>query len=310
MTLTVLSGSSNRPLAAQIAQILGVTPCPRTLHRFPDGELHVELEDSVRGQDVYVVQSTSRPVDEHLMELCFLADACRRTGVGRLTAVIPYFGYARQDHRRSSREAVGAAVIANLIEAAGFARVIALDLHAPALEAAFRIPLDHLSATHVLADAIRSTADSVIVAPDLGAARLAHRYQSHLNLPVIVLHKARISGSEVSLRRPVADLGGRTPILIDDMIATGGTIEAAARGLLAAGCKPDLSVAATHALFVGPATARLQGLPIRQWLGTNSVDVGTDLPAHFQVVSVAPLLADAISRLHHDQPLDTLLART
>jgi ribose-phosphate pyrophosphokinase len=275
--------------------------------RFADGELHVEIEESVRGHDVYLVQSTSLPVDEHLMELLFLADACRRAGAARLTAVVPYFGYARQDRRASGREAVGARVVASLIEAAGFARIVTIDLHAPEIEGFFQIPVEHLSAAKLLAEAVRTTNDTVIVAPDLGAVKLAERYQAFLRRPVVVLHKARVSGSAVSLRSIIGDVKDRAPLIVDDMITTGGTIEAAVKGLIEAGCKPDVSVMATHALFVGPATPRLQALPIRQLIGTNSVDLGTPLPAHFQVVNLAPMIAETIARLHRDQSLGNLI---
>jgi ribose-phosphate pyrophosphokinase len=308
MTLTVISGSANLSLATSVAQILGVTPCRHALQRFADSELHVEIQESIRGHDVYIVQPTSGPPDEHLMELLFLADACRRAGAARLTAVLPYFGYARQDRRASGREAVGAGVVATLIEAAGFARVVAIDLHAPEIEGFFRIPVEHLSATKLLAEAIRVTGEAVIVAPDLGAVKLAERYQAFLNLPVVVIHKARLSGSEVALRSIIGEVKGRRPIVVDDMISTGGTIEAAVKGLLEAGCTPDVSVVATHALFVGPAVARLQTLPIRQLIATDSVDTTAELPAHFQVVNVAPLIADAIGRLHRDQSLEQILA--
>jgi ribose-phosphate pyrophosphokinase len=308
MTLTVISGSANLSLATSVAQILGVTPCRRALQRFVDGELHVQIEQSIRGHDVYIVQPTSQPPDEHLMELLFLADACRRAGATRLTAVLPYFGYARQDRRASGREAIGAGVVAALIEAAGFARVVAIDLHAPEIEGFFRIPVEHLSATKLLADAIRVTGESVIVAPDLGAVKLAERYQTYLDLPVVVIHKARLSGSEVALRSIIGQAKGRRPIVVDDMISTGGTIEAAVKGLLEAGCTPDVSVVATHALFVGPAVARLQALPIRQLIATDTVDTTAELPAHFQVVNVAPLIADTIGRLHRDQSLEQILA--
>lgn len=307
MTLTPIAGSANIPLATSIAHDLGVELCGRTLQRFADGELHVELEQSVRGHDVYVIEPTSHPVDEHVMELLFLADACRRAGAARLTAVMPYFGYARQDRRASGREAVGAAVIASLIETAGFSRIIAIDLHAPEIEGFFRIPLEHLSATRLLAAAVRTTDDSVIVAPDLGAVKLAERYQTLLHLPVVVLHKTRITGSDVSLRGIIGDVKDRAPVIVDDMVTTGGTIEAAAKGLLEAGCKADVSVLATHALFVGPALERLQALPIRQLIGTNSVEPH-ELPAHFQVVNLSPMVADAIRRLNRDQSLEPLLA--
>lgn len=307
MTPTAIAGSANMPLATSVAHELGLTLCERTVQRFADGELHVEIKQSVRGHDVYVIQPTSHPADEYLIELLFLADACRRAGAARLTAVLPYFGYARQDRRASGRDAVGAAVIAGLIEAASFSRVVAIDLHAPEIEGFFRIPLEHLSATRLLAEAVRTTSDSVIVAPDLGAVKLAERYQALLHLPVVVLHKTRASGSAVSLRGIIGDVKDRAPILVDDMITTGGTIEAAVKGLLEAGCKPDVSVVATHALFVGPAVARLQALPIQQLIGTNSVEPN-DLPAHFQVVNLAPMIAETIARLNRDQSLEQLLA--
>jgi len=309
MSLTVIAGSANVALADAISARLGLQPCRRRVHRFADGELHVVIEESVRGHDVYVIQPTSLPVDEHVMELLFLADACRRAGAARVTAVMPYFGYARQDRRALGREAVGARVIAGLIESAGVARVVAIDLHTPAIEGFFHIPLEHLSAATLLAEAVHTTSDTIIVAPDLGAVKLAERYQALLHLPVVVLHKTRVSGSEVSLKSIIGDVKDRAPLVVDDMITTGATVEAAVTGLLEAGCKPDVSVVATHALFAGPAVARLQALPIRQLIGTNSVEVPAELPAHFQVVNLAPLIADTIARLHHDQSLDTLLAR-
>lgn len=308
MTLTVIAGSANVPLATSVSEELGVKLHRRVLQRFADGELHVEIEESIRGHDVYAIQPTSLPADEHVIALLFLGDACRRAGAARMTAVLPYFGYARQDRRASGREAVGARVIAGLIEDAGFGRVVAVDLHAPEIEGFFRIPLEHLSAARLLAEAVRTTSDTVIVAPDLGAVKLAERYQALLHLPVAVLHKTRLSGSEVSLRSIIGDVKDKAPLIVDDMITTGATLEAAAKGLLQAGCQPNVSVLATHALFVGPAITRLRTLPIQQLIGTNSVEATTELPAHFQVVNLAPLVADAIARLHRDQSLEHLLA--
>lgn len=307
MTLTVIAGSANVPLATSIGEELGVKACKRVLQRFADGELHVEIGQSIRGHDVYVIQSTSLPVDGHVMELLFVADACRRAGAGRLTAVVPYFGYARQDRRASGREAVGARVVAGLIEAVGFTRIVTIDLHAPEIEGFFHIPLEHLSAARLLAEAVRTTNDMVIVAPDLGAVKLAERYRALLHLPVAVLHKTRLSGSEVSLRSIIGDVKDRAPLIVDDMITTGATIDAAVKGLLEAGCRPDVSVVATHALFVGPAMARLQALPIRQLIGTDSVALGTQPPAPFQVVKLAPMIADTIARLHRDESIEHLL---
>jgi ribose-phosphate pyrophosphokinase len=308
MTLSVIAGSANVPLATSIAADLGVTLGERVVQRFADGELHVEIRETVRGHDVYVIQPTSLPADEHVMELLFLGDACRRAGAARLTAVVPYFGYARQDRRASGREAVGARVVSSLIEAAGYARVVAIDLHAPEIEGFFHIPLEHLSAATLLTAAVRTTNDTVIVAPDLGAVKLAERYQALLHLPVVVLHKTRVSGSEVSLRNIIGDVKDRTPLVVDDMITTGATIEAAVNGLLDAGCKPDVSVVTTHALFVGPAVARLGALAISHIISTNSVESTADLPVHFQVVNLAPMIANTIARLHRDESLEHLLA--
>jgi ribose-phosphate pyrophosphokinase len=307
MTLTVIAGSANAPLATCVADELGVELCGRTVQRFADGELHVEIEQCVRGHDVYVIEPTSHPVDEHVMELLFLADACRRAGAARLTAVVPYFGYARQDRRASGREAIGAGVMAGLIEMAGFSRIIAVDLHAPEIEGFFRIPLEHLSATRLLAEAVRTTGDPVLVAPDLGAVKLAERFQAFLHVPVVVLHKRRITGSDVSLRSIIGDVKDRAPIIVDDMITTGGTIDAAVKGLLEAGCTPKVSVLATHAVFAGPAVERFKALPVDQLICTNSVESGT-LPAHLQVVNLAPMLAEAIRRLNRDQSLERLRA--
>lgn len=309
MTLTVVAGSANVPLAASIARNLGTSLCPRVAERFADGELHVELEHTVRGHDVYVIQPTSLPVDEHVMELLFVADACRRAGAGRLTAVLPYFGYARQDRRASGREAVGAGVIASLIEAAGYSRLVTVDLHAPEIEGFFRIPVEHLSATKLLAEAVQPRDDAVIVAPDLGAVKLAERYQAYLHRPVVVLHKARLTGSAVSLRSIIGDVANRAPIVVDDMITTGGTIEAAVKGLIEAGCAPYVTVLATHAVLVGPVVERLERLPLNQLICTNSI-ASEQGPTHFQVVNLAPLLAETIRRLNRDQSLEDLLAHS
>ena len=307
VSLSVIAGSASVTLAQDVCTALGVDPRARIVQRFADGELHVEIEETVRGHDVYIIQSTSPPVDEHVMELLFVADACRRAGAARLTAVVPYFGYARQDRRATGREPVGACVIAGLIESAGFGRVVAIDLHSPEVEGFFRVPLEHLSAAKLLAQVVGSTPDSVIVAPDLGAVKLAERYQSLLHLPVAVLHKTRLSGLEVSLRGIIGHVQGLSPLIVDDMITTGGTVEAAVKALLEARCKPDISVVATHALLVGPAQSRLRALPIRQLIATNSVESTSPVPLPLQTVNVAPMIADAIARLHRDQSLENLL---
>jgi ribose-phosphate pyrophosphokinase len=309
MPLVLFSGSANLPLARAVAGKLGSRLGHRVLQRFPDGELHVALEEPVRGHDVYLIQPTSPPVDGHLLELFLLADACRRAGAAHVTAVVPYLGYARQDRRGRSGEPVGARVIADLIGAAGVGRVVAVDLHSAALEGFFSMPLEHLTAVPLLADAAKASVgeQAVVVAPDLGAVKLAERYARILNQPVATVHKVRVSGAEVSVRGVVGEVRGRAPLIVDDMISTGGTIEAAVGALLAAGCAPEITVAATHALLVGPAIERLRALPVRRFVVTDSVALPPDLPLPLEVAELGPLLAEAVDALHSGRPLEGLI---
>jgi ribose-phosphate pyrophosphokinase len=272
-SLVLFSGSANLPLAEKIAETLGQRLGRRTLARFPDSELHVEIEETVRNANVYLIQPTGPPADTNLMELLFMADACRRAGAIHLTAIAPYFGYARQDRRASGRDSVGARLVADLIASAGLGRIVAVDLHSAALEGFFSVPLEHLSAVALLANAARDLVDNdgVIVAPDLGAVKLGERYAELLGLPMAIVHKIRLSGTAVKVRQVVGDVRDRKPVIIDDMISTGATIEAAARALLAAGCAPEITVIASHALNVGPANERLAALGVKHLVVTDSV---------------------------------------
>lgn len=304
MDLSLLSGSANIGLANSVARKLGLGLCDRLLTRFPDTELHVELRGNVRGKDVYLLQPTNPPVDEHLLELALLADACFRSGAARLTGVIPYLGYARQDRRTHGREPLSTRVIADLLGAARLQRVVAVNLHSPAIEGAFSLPLEHLSAVPILAEAVRSSVASktVIVAPDLGAAKLADHYGELLHLPVAIIHKARLSGEEVVVRPVFGEVKGKSVLIVDDMISTGGTVETAIKALLDAECAPDFVVVATHGLFVGSAAERFRSLPVRRLLFADSVPAPTGFLVPFEVVSLAPLLAETIQCLHNDRP--------
>jgi ribose-phosphate pyrophosphokinase len=219
---------------------------------------------------------------------------------------MPYFGYARQDRRTTEREAVGARLIADLIRAGGFDRVVAIDLHSAALEGFFSIPLEHLTAVPLLAQSLGRfplAGNGVVVAPDLGAAKLADRYARVLGLPVAIVHKTRISGREVSVQSITGNVDGRQPIIVDDMISTGATIEAATRALAAAGALPVAAVVATHGLFVADAGERLAAVGARRLIVTDSVPPPSGLPLPLEVVSVAPVLARAIECLHEDRSL-------
>jgi ribose-phosphate pyrophosphokinase len=307
--LSLIAGPAHPSLASSVAQQLGVPLARAVCERFPDSELHVELCESVRGDDVYVLQPSSPPADENLLALILLADACRRAGAARVTAVMPYFGYARQDRRASGREPVSARVMADLTAAAQIARVVAIDLHAAAIEGFFSVPLEHLSAVPLLADAVRPwlPEKAVVVSPDVGGVKLAVRYARHLDLPVAVVHKTRQTAEAVTVERIVGDVRGRTPVVVDDMISTGGTIEAAVQALIAAGSAPDVGVVASHALLVGQAVARVSKMPVRWLMATDSVPLPPHpgLPLHR--VGLAPLLAVAIQRLHSDQSLSDLI---
>ncbi len=310
MRLVLLAGPGHPELARVTARALGVEPAPCRAERFPDGELHVEVQAHVRGADVYVVQPTSPPADLRLTELLFLADACRLSGAARITAVVPYLGYARQDRRTRPGEPLGARLVASLIGTAGVARVVAVDLHAAAVEASFPVPVEHLSAVPLLAEAIGRAAgkDAVVVSPDLGAVRLAERYARHLDLPMAIVHKTRVGAAAVTTRGLTGDVRGRRPIIVDDMISTGGTIEAAAHALLEAGAQAEIVVAATHAVLPRQAVDRLAPLPIRRLVATDSVEAPADPAVPIERVSLAPLLADAIQRLHLEEPVRHLVA--
>ena len=260
----------------------------------------------------YVIQPTGPPVSDHLVELLLLLDACRRGGAGRITAVLPYFGYARQDRRSQAGEAVGARVVADALAASGAQRLVVVDPHTAALEAMCGIPVEMLTAVPALADALAPEVpgSAVVVAPDLGAVKLAEHYASLLHRPVAVVRKTRMTGATVRAEEIAGDVAGRPAVIVDDMISTGATIEAAARVLLAHGAAPAIVVAATHGLLVAGAAGRLGRLPVQCTVTTDSLPCGHPPAPLLQVESIAPLLADAISRLHHEQPLGDLLTRT
>ena len=299
-TLTIFAGTANPDLASRTVQNLGIHLGECRIESFPDGELQVELKESVRGQDVYLLQSTSPPADKHLLELALLADACHRAGAGRVTALVPYFGYARQDRCTSPGQALGARVLTDLLQACPIERLVTIDLHTPAIEGFFSIAVEHLSAVPLLAEAARPFVEgpSIVVAPDLGAVKLAKQYAQYLELPLAIVHKIRQSGETVSVQQVVGDVRDRALVIVDDMLSTGGTVAASMNALLAAGCTPHAIAVVSHGLFVGRAEHALLPLPIQHILTTDSVaERPSRLPV--EVHSLGPLLAEAIRRLHN-----------
>ncbi len=298
-SLVLFHGSTHPELGARVARELGVKLGKCLTERFPDGEHHVEVLEDVRDRDVFLLQSLRAPPGEHLLELLLLADACRRAGASRVIALVPYLAFARQDRRDSPSQPLGARLIADLI-GTRLDRAVLLDLHSPAVEGCFSMPVEQLRCEDLLIERLRAIAspNAVVVSPDLGAIKRAERFARALKVPAVVVHKSRLSGSEVSAERVVGEVRGYAPILVDDMISTAGTVEAAVRVLLEAGCSSDITVCASHGLFVGPAQRRLSALPLRRILVTDSVPPPKDLQLPVETVSVAPLLAEAIRRIH------------
>ncbi len=298
--LRIFAGSANRPLAEEVASRLGVQLGRCTTKRLPDSETHVMLDEAVRGDDIFFIQPCCAPVNDHLMELLLFVDAFRRASANTITAVIPYFPYARQERMARGREAISAKVVAQMLEAMGASRVIYVDIHAPAIQGFFDIPVDPLTAMPVLAEQFRDEhfRDAVIVAPDEGRVKMAVRYAETLELPIVLLHKRRISFTEAQTMSVVGDLKDKIPIVIDDVISS-GTVLTQAPLLLEAGARPEIHLAITHGMLAPRALQLLDHPAICRLTITNSIP----LPAEKQhpkirVVSIAPLLATIIQRVH------------
>lgn len=269
------------------------------IERFPDGELSAVLLEPVRGRHAVIVQPSGPPVDEHLVELLALVDACRRAAAERVTAVVPYFGYARGDRRGGVRRPIMASLAARVIEQSGADHVITLDLHAPQIEGFFHVPVDDLSAFEPLLEAVvdELPKDVIVVSPDLGRLGTATQFADRLGTTPAVVHKRRVGGRESRSLQVVGDVRDRACLIVDDMISTGGTIATAVRALLGAGARPEMYVAATHGLFVGGAAEQLEHPAIRRiWVCDTLPQQGK--PDRI-VVPVAPLIASAIARLRH-----------
>ncbi len=305
--LKLFSGTANPKLAYEIARALGVRLGDAIVGRFPDGEVKVQLGESVRGNDVYIIQSTCPPVNDNLMELLTLVDAVRRSSAARINAVIPYFGYARQDKQVAGREPITAKLVSTLLEAAGVERVITIDLHARQLQGFFDIPLDMLSALRTIASYLRSSGleDTVIVSPDTGRSEEARRLTELLGLPLAFMYKRRTSERDTQVTAVIGDVVGKRVILVDDVISTGGTLRRAVEALIEAGARPHVRIAATHAVLAGDARDRLAHPAIKEVIVTDTIPL--PLEDRYTVLSVAPLLASAIAHVNQHKSVSALI---
>jgi ribose-phosphate pyrophosphokinase len=292
-------GNANRSLAQGVARAAGVRVGAATVERFPDGEVSIDIRETVREKDVFVIQSTAPPVNDHLMELLAFADACRRASAARIFAVIPYFGYARSDKRHGRREPISARLVADLLQTAGIDQLITIDLHASQIEGFFHIPVDSLSAVSVLCDGIKRVlpVGTVVVSPDAGRLKMATEYAQHLNTSVVLLHKTRETGTETRVTHLVGDVRGRPCLVVDDMISTGGTIAEAVGKLVEAGARPGIFVAATHGLLLKDARTKLAAESVADIFVTDTIEQPAESWPRLHVVSVAACLADAIRRV-------------
>lgn len=303
----VFAGTANPALAAAVTEALGVVPGSCSVERFPDGETSVKVLESVRGKDVYLLQPTCPPVNDNVMELLVFADACRRAAAGRIHAVLPYYGYARSDKRHGRRESITASMVALLMRTAGIDHVLTLDLHTDQVEGFFPGPFDTLTAVPTLCAAMRPElpADAVVVSPDAGRVKLATEYATRLDLPLAVLHKRRESGTRTQVTHLVGEVEGRTCLIIDDMISTGGTLVESVSALRDAGAAA-FTVSATHGLLLRNAVERLADAGVERLFVTDSIPLREDARGIVRVVSVAPLLAHALRQLVQDRSLQEL----
>ncbi len=306
--LLIFSGNANRALAQEIANSLRMNLGRALVGQFKNGETRIKLEDNVRGCDVFAVQSTCSPVDHHLMELLLMIDAMRRASAARVTAVIPYYGYAKQEKKTTGREPISAKLVANLIRTAGADRVLTMDLHAPAIEGFFDIPVDHLQAGPMLADYFQrlNLANPVVVSPDAGGVGRANRFRERIGAGLAIIAKQRPEPDTAEVIEMVGEVEGKTAIIVDDMISTGGTLVEAAQTLKERGARA-VYACATHGVFAANAIEIMADSHITETIITNTIPLARNGDgARVHVHSVAPLFAEAIMRIHKDLSLSAL----
>ncbi len=308
--IKLFAGRSNSKLAQEIADYLGTTVGPMLVKNFADGEIYVQIKESVRGDDVFIIQPLCNPVNENLMELLIIIDAFKRASAKTITTVIPYYGYARQDRKTSGREAITAKLVADLLTTAGADRVLAMDLHTGQIQGFFNILVDHIFATPILVKYIKSLNidpnDMVAVSPDTGGVQRTRHFAKDIGCSLAIIDKRRDKHNEAIANYVIGDVKDKVCVMYDDMIDTAGTICEAAKLLKREGAK-EVYVCAVHPVFSGPALERLASSPIKQCIVTNTIPLDMDkMPPNVKQLSVAPLLGQAISRIHDDESVSSL----
>lgn len=311
--IKIFAGNSHRALAQEIAEKIGLPLGVATVGKFSDGEIEVNIGEVVRGSDVFVVQSTCTPVNDNLVELLIMIDALKRASAGRITAVIPYFGYARQDRKAKARDPISAKLVANLITTAGADRVLTMDLHAPQLQGFFDIPVDHLLGVPVLAtylcEKFSNTEDLVAVSPDVGSVTRTRKLAEWLDIPIAIIDKRRPKANVSEIMNVIGDVANKRVIIVDDLLDTGGTIVNAAKALSEMGAT-EVYATCTHAVLSGPAIPKIINSPIKELVALNTISLTPEkqLPNIVQL-SVASLFAEAIERIYGDMSISTLFTQ-
>lgn len=311
--IKIFAGNSNKVLAEEIAGRIGLPVCEATVGKFSDGEIEVNIGEVVRGSDAFVIQSICTPVNDNLVELLIMIDALKRASAGRITAVIPYFGYARQDRKAKARDPISAKLVANLITVAGADRVLTMDLHTPQLQGFFDIPVDHLLGGQLLAEYFStkfSSSDNVVaVSPDVGSVTRTRKLAESLEIPIAIIDKRRPKANVCEIMNIVGDVKGKKAILIDDLIDTGGTIVNGANALLDMGAT-EVFACCTHGVLSGPACDRIEKSGITELITTNTIPLPKGKPVgKITQISVAPLFAEAIERIYGDMSISTLFTK-
>ena len=308
-TIEVIAGNSNRPLAEAVAKELGLPLSEAEVGKFSDGEISITLPQTVRGRDVFIIQSTSIPVNDNLMELLIMIDACKRASAGRITAVMPYFGYARQDRKARPRDPITAKLVADILTSAGADRVLTMDLHAAQIQGFFDIPVDHLYGAPILARYFKNkmNEDWVVVSPDVGSVGRARNFASRVNASLAIVDKRRPKANAIEVMNVIGDVKDKSCIMVDDMIDTAGTICQGAEALVKNGAK-EVYACCTHGVLSGPAMERLIASPIKQIVVLDTID----MPEHvrnnpkIKILSVAKLVAKAINTIYSDTSLSAI----